>query len=94
MFVIVVFSFFRIATGTSPFDTLLSFILGINANRINIQSAKSIRYLQPEMVRLDGFAWDIIEAKKGTYDYRTSDEVMHMIKMRCSPHSHELHELL
>lgn len=66
----------RLSITHRPVDLLLSLIFGINSNRVSAESAKNLQYLQPDMVRLDGFPWDIIEAKKGRYDYTASDRAM------------------
>jgi hypothetical protein len=57
-------------------DTLLSLIIGINGNRISIESTRNIQYLHPDMVRLDGFPWDIVQARKGAYDYTVPDTAL------------------
>jgi hypothetical protein len=55
---------------------LLSLIFGINVNQVSTKSARALQYLKPEMVRLDGFSWDLAAAQRGTLDFSSSDKVM------------------
>ncbi len=66
----------KLATNPDIATRLLSLIVGINGNQISATSMRDVRYLQPDMVRLDGFPWDIIEAKKGVFDFSVSDRAM------------------
>ncbi len=71
----VLFSF-KLMTDPDLFHTLLSIISGINVNQISSPSGDSLRNIQPDMVRLDGFPWDIVESAKGVFDYTLPDMVM------------------
>lgn len=55
------------------YKNLLSLISGINVNKLSLKSAKSVKYLNADMIRLDSFGWDIVEKKKGVYDYKVPD---------------------
>jgi hypothetical protein len=74
------FLFFKLLIDPALGSTLLSLILGINVNQTTSQSAKSLAYLKPEMIRLDGFPWDIIEARKGVYNFAGSDKLMKWVR--------------
>jgi hypothetical protein len=76
--VVAVLAFASVELRTDPglLHRLLSLISGINVNQVSPQSAKSLEYIKPDMVRLDGFPWDIIEARKGAPDYTVSDKTI------------------
>jgi hypothetical protein len=62
------------------FSRLTALISGVNINRVSPQSAQSVSYLQPHMVRIDAFPWDIIEATKGAYDFTVPDTIMSWVR--------------
>src|SRR3989344_1442794 len=70
----------QLISSSNLFNNLLSLISDINVNRVSSQSAKSLQYIRPEMIRLDGFPWDIVESKKGKFDYTMPDKVMKWVR--------------
>ena len=67
-----------VMTGAGPAaaDRIWSLILGINVNQLGATGSKTIQYLQPEMVRLDAFPWDVIEQQRDQYDWTGPDRAV------------------
>ena len=59
--------------GPGIFNRLQALFFGINTSHLDQQRIVKIKQLDAEIVRMDVFAWDMIERQKGAFDFSASD---------------------
>jgi hypothetical protein len=62
------------------FDSLRSLLFGVNSAELTTHRLSKISHLNADIVRLDAFAWDLIEKEKGIFDFSTPDAMVKLAK--------------